>query len=384
MRRLHLLESKTYVPGGNLQISLRDLPPGYRVQGILLRLEAVFTTGAAAALIPSQQLFRLFQNIEIGKQTKVTGLLLHLLGWLQKGAEQYLPAAIPATNATAFRRTVEVEIPWYGVQAWAPGDLAPQTEETSNLAMSIDMAAWAALDGGSNTWNTLNAATGVAGTVRAYAVLDESNEIISPKVRLGYVDWNGQSAILEPGAYEYLFVYNEDGSAIDSTQVITAAMAADGQKVSDPLKLEEYALLFNAFNASAPVYRSSSATVPQGGSAITHEPANTGGAAATVTAELLPLVFGAPGKKISQSLIVRSNLRVDFTGSKTAFRLAFKRIDPHDESSAVASAQRQGIPVTSAAQLTPKTESKAPLSASRADLAPFLPLRAKVRGRVVS
>ena len=119
--RLHKLESKAYVNGGNVQIALRDLPPGYKVASFILRLEAVMTTGAAAALIAGRELFRLFSAIEIGEQIRTTGVVQHFTNWMLRGAEDYLPASVPATRQAQIRYSPRSSIAAIAIQSGSAG-----------------------------------------------------------------------------------------------------------------------------------------------------------------------------------------------------------------------------------------------------------------------
>lgn len=374
MQRIIQLESKAITAGGNVGVSLKGLPPMSRVRYIVLRAEGLFTTGAAAAIIAGKELFRYFSNIEIqsdaGTVVKTTGEGLHFLNWLMRGAEDYLPASIPAVNASAYRRTISVVIPFYDGAAWSPTDLCPNAESFNDSTLNVDFGALSAAANG----NTL---ASIAGTLRTFVVCDDSNGQVSALARIGYQDFQAQTCILDPGLYTHVFAYKEDTAVFTSLEVSSVSCRSDNVPVISTARAEELAYLHDYIRASGGAFQTGSATVPVAGEHLVDEPANTAGAAATVSPEFIPLVTPCHGYKLTQAIKVEQGLQFDFTGSLSAYRLGFRRVDPRNESAAVNALNRVGVPVTSAAQIVAKTESKAPLSAGKRGFMRFFPLRGK-------
>lgn len=374
-QKVYQLESKTYVSGGSVPISLKDLPKKHRIKYFVCRLEAVFTTGAAAAAIDSSQLYRLFGMMDLQSEGsslfRGSGLFANFLNWAMRGGQEYLVAGIPATNSTSFRRTVSVVIPFYDPKAWSPVDLCPNTEQFSDSALVIDFNPWTTLTNGS----TLNATTGVVGTLRTFVVLDEANGQAPSDGKIGFADFTSQSPVLDPGLYTHVFAYKETGAVIDSGELSAVSCAADGVQIINTARAEELVYLFDELHGQGGAFRSASATAPVAGEQLTDEPAVTGGAAATVSMEFVPLIYPVPHYKLTQAVESIQGLRFDFTGSSSSWRLGYRKVNARNEATAVAALQKVGVPVTSAAQVAAKTESKTPLSPAKQRWTRYLPLR---------
>lgn len=372
MQKVIQLESKAFAAGGNVQISLKPIPPRTRIRQLFLSLEAIFNTGAAAALISGQELFRYFGNVEIqgeqGSLVKGTGQYFNTLGWLMRGAQDYLPASVPATNSSAFRRHVRVVVPFYDGLAWSPADLCPNSETFNDSVISVDFGALSAATNGS----TLSSITG---TLRCWAVIDDTNGQAPSLARYGYSDFATKTMVLDPGLYTHVWAFKEDASVFTNAEVSQLAIRADGSPVVTTAAAEELAYTYDFQHPSGGAFRSLSATAPVAGEQLTDEPANTAGAAATVSPEFLPLIFPCHGYKLTHAVEVNQGLQIDSQGSLSSFRIGWRRVDARNEASAVQALQKAGVPVVSAAQIRAKTESKAPLSGGKNRWTRFFPIR---------
>lgn len=375
MRRVKL-ESKTFVSGGNVQIPCKAIPTGFKLLGFSLRLALAFTTGAAAALIPGSNLFRLFSVIDITRPgafaaQRYTGAFLFYLNWIMKGRTPQIPASIPATNASVFNREIVLWIPFEDPSAWSPDDCTQPSESFGGSTnISIDFATWSAL--GAGTWDTLS---GVAGTLRAEAICIPNDATVGADLKQGYFDWTGQTPLAEGGAYEYLFLYNEDMSAITSAEVSSVQVMADGKTLIDALQTQEIVGLFDRYRAVGGDPLTDSATAPQGGEQVGDEPGVGAGAGATVTFPFIPILFPRNGYKITQCPDVESSLSLQMTGSDTAFRFGYRKRNHRTEATAKAAAS--SVLGTPASAIEHKTESKLPLSPFKSRIAGALPFRAK-------
>jgi hypothetical protein len=373
-KRMHLLPSAAWVNGGNVQIPVKDLPALGRVRAFVFCLEAVFTTGAAAAAIPSTQLHRLVSMIDCGPFVRASGMFWRFLDWMTRGGETALPAGIPATNASTFRRNISWVVPFFDKRAAYPADDLPAGASFLENVINIDCASFASLDGGTNTWNTL---ASVTGTLRAYAIVDEPNDAPGALVKFGFADLTGQSPNLDPGLYTDLFIYRENGNTIDSAQVASIAVQVDGAQYCDNLKVREYAFAYDQALALGGDYEAASATAPIAGELLTDQPSTAAGAVDTVTNPVIPVIFQPFGYKKAGCLIARNNLRLDIQGTDTSFRVGYRKVLPRSEADMVTAFHRIGrFDVASTAQIAAKTGSKRGLSSRSAGLAPYLPLRA--------
>ena len=361
----HVLPSAAWVDGGNIQIPLKDIPARHRIQAFVIRFEAVLTTGAAAVVIPGNTMHRLISMIDGGPLCRASGQFFRFLDWQIRGAEKALPADLPATNSTAFKRWIEWVVPFYDMRAVNPWDDCPIGADYIDRVLSIDTAKANTL--GAGTWSTIASA---AGTLRVEAILAPPGASIGANVKLGFVDLTGQAPTLDAGLYTDLFVYRETAGTIDSTQITTAALSADGVQIADNVRLSEYCARYNDLYARGSNLQATSATTPIGGEMLPEAPSTAGAAADTVTVPFLPLIYPPYEYKKSILLAVEKSLRVDFVGSDTSFRVGYRRIDPHTEGSVAADFAKLGMPISSLGQV----KTKDALPAGRAYLAKYLPL----------
>jgi hypothetical protein len=370
----HVLPSAAWVDGGNIQIPLKDIPPLSRVKAFVFRLEGVFTTGAAAAVIAGSQLFRLISMIDVGEGTRASGPFWHFMEWMKRGGECFLPASLPATNATAFRRHVTWTVPYRDPRAWAPADCEIVGASFAEKVLSIDTAGFAGLDGGTNTWNTL---ASITGTLRCEALLDEPNDSPGAIVQFRHADLTGQAPTVDgERVITDAFVYRENMATISSVQIATCAIQVDGVQRNDIVRLSEYTRAFNDAWSKGTDQLTDSATAPVSGEFLPETPANTGGVADTVTTPFLPLVFPDAAYKLTQCLRAENSVRFDFTGTDTTFRVGFRSVKARGEAAIVKQFHDMGrYDVASASDFAAKTESKKTLSGVKGHWARFFPAR---------
>lgn len=371
-KKIHQLPSQNWVNGGNIQVPTKDIPARARIKAFVFRLEGVFTLGAAAAAVASTQLHRLINMIDCGPGKRASGAFWHFLEWQMRGGETTLPFGLPASNNEVHRRHITWTVPFYDGRSLFPGDDCPSGAEYADKVIQIETASFASL--GAGTWDTLASITGV---LRCFALLDDPNEAPASVVEYGFYDLTGQAPTMDAGLYTDAFVYRENAGTISSAQITTAALAVDGVQVFDITRLSEYARLFNDIHSKGGDLQAASATAPVPGEYLPETPAATNGAADTVTLPFLPLIVPAFPYKKTQAIFAGQQVRVDFTGSDSSFRVGYRRIRAHTDSSAVEAFQRIGrSDVVSTSQIGSKTGSKRGLSADKAGLWRFLPLRA--------
>jgi hypothetical protein len=371
-KRIHQLPSQVWANGANLQIPTKDIPALARIKAFVFRLEGLFTTGAAAAAIASTQLHRLINMIDCGPGRRASGAYWHFLEWAMRGGEVTLPGGLPAANAEAHRRHITWVVPFFDRRAIYPGDDCPNGADFADKVITIETASFASL--GAGTWDTL---ASIAGTLRCYAILDEPNDAIGADVEFGFFDLTGQAPAMDGGLYVDAFLYRENCATISSAQVATASITADGVQVIDITRLSEYARIFNEIHSLGADAQTASATAPVAGEYLPETPALTAGAADTVTVPWLPLITPPSPYRKTQALLANTQLRVDFTGTDTSFRVGYRRIKAHDVDKAVQRFQRIGrTDVRSPADFAAKTGSKKSLTGNKAGLWRYLPLRA--------
>lgn len=367
MEIYHLLESKSYVAGGNVQVSLRDLPPGKRVKGFFLNLEATCTQSGSAAAVNGDDLVNVFANIECGKRIKGTGKFFDRLNWLMRGAQVALTPGLPATNSAVFKRTIRLVVPFYDANAFSALDCAPVSEFYRDTPLIVDFA-------GSALFSTVT----ITGTLRTWAILENAEVGVAPSIQqVGYTDWAGQQLTLEPGLYTHAFLYKDTTgtTTITNAEVSSISMSVDGQRAIDLFRPEELAFVDDYYHAKGVSKRTESTTAPTPGEQLTDEPAATAAADSTVTLEMVPLIVPPTNYKLTQCVVVDRGIRIDFQGTLTTFRVGWRRIEPRSVEQAVKAMAKTGVAVPDASKIKAKTASKAELSPQKAGALKYLPLR---------
>lgn len=373
-KRVHQLPSAVWT-AGNMQFPLRNTPAASRIRSLNFRLEADFLTGAAAALIPSLQLFRLISKIDLGPTRSGSGAYFHVLESIRRGMEVSFPASIPATNASHFLRNITWRVPFRDPRQAFPDDDEPVANSLNGIVVNVVGAPFLELDTGDNTWNTLGSITG---TLYCEAELEEPNESPGAEVEFFTFDLTGQTPELDPGLYEDIFVFRENLATISSLQVATIGLQVDGlQLMDDHTRLGQHIARYNDAYALGPRTQLSSATVPEGEELLNDQPAVTAGAAATLTVPWVPVVYPLKGGKKTQLPLAQRNILIRYTGTDTTLHVGCRRIRRRTDAEKVAAMHAVGRnDISSAAQIEAKTGSKKGLVGWKAGLKDYFPLRA--------
>ncbi len=185
-----LLEGKVFAGGGNVQCSLKDLPPGRRIRNIIVRLELAIVQPGTATAITGKTILRFIKNLRIGRRVYATGTFLSLLTWAVRGMRIELPADVPATASTTFYRNVDLVIPYADDHASFPDDADPATEWYRDTPVVIDFDSVATLA-------PTNTPT-ITGNLRVFVEHEPLDSLVLPSLlEIGYLDWNGQRVILD-------------------------------------------------------------------------------------------------------------------------------------------------------------------------------------------
>jgi hypothetical protein len=321
-----LLETKSFSSGGSVQITLKEVPPFRRIKFLLFRFHVTVTNAATGAAKTAAMLRRIvYKTIRIGKLTYTTGSHLRVLDWHVRGLETQVLAGTAADNAGVYDRIVEAKIPWEDTyNASNPSDTGQMSQMFRETPIQVDFDTESSIFGASNTPT-------VAGTLRVYAY----HEPLAPGrvpgvVEVGYTDWTGQRVTIEGDrAYTHLHCFNEDGSVITSAEITGFTLAADGEQYDNVSLLpQDVAAGFNALAADGRAEASASATAPVGGESLTDHPGVAAAAGAVVSMEFVPLFGVGAGYGIMDALHATKSLSLDFTGTKTSFRIGWRAIVP--------------------------------------------------------
>lgn len=336
-----LLETKAFSSGGTVLISMKDIPPFRRIKYLLFRAQVTVTnaaTGAAQTAIALRRI--LYKSVRIGKQVYSTGSHLHVLGWHVRGLEPTVMAGTAGDNNGVYKRRVEVVLPFEDTwNSFHPTDCGQLSQAYRETPIQVDFDTETAIFGASNTPT-------VTGTLRVYAYHEPMSPGRVPSVvEVGYLDWSGQRVTIEGDrAYTHLHLFNEDGSAVVAgTEVTGVTLAADGEQFDNVSLLpEDLTAGFNWGLADGRTIRAASATAPVGGEALSDEPGVATAAADTVSLEFLPLFNLGSGYRIMDALHATKALTIDFTGSKTSFRIGWRAIVPKSAADRAALAALSG------------------------------------------
>jgi hypothetical protein len=365
----YLLETKSFVGPSSISISLKDLPLNRRIRGIDLRVDVSIVQPGTATAYDGRVLRRLVKQVKIGKRVLTSSTHLNVLAWHMRGVTPQLPADLPATASTTFRRTIALWIPYSDLQSAEGHDTATRGEFFSDEPLIIDLESPAAI-------MATNTPT-VTGTVRAVAVHEPAEYGIVPSLtEIGLLDWTGQHIVLDgERTYTHLHLFNEDGSVIVcGTEVTGMQVSVDGEALDNTfMRPRDLGQLWNWQTSQGSAYQALSATVPVPGEELTTETAYTGAAADTVNMEWIPVVSHGSNYKLSKCLHVQKQLVIDLQGSKTSFRVGWRAIVPRSESQALKAARRIGVVNPESSRVEVKTMSKSPATNPR--LARILPLR---------
>jgi hypothetical protein len=382
-KKTHTLPTAVWpTAGGNIPIDLRSIPALSRIRSFIVELTADFHTGAAQALIPGEQFYRLVDRFQLGSNILATGAQLYIQDWAQRGMQTEAPAGIPASNAAHFSRVVTWVIPYQDDRGVSPLDGSPTAAIFGSDMLLIQAAPFSALDGGAGTWSTLAAADGVTGTIRVWAELEEPNDSPGAIVQFGFMDLSGQTPTIPPGLYMDLFAYREDLSPITSAQIATIQVSVDGAPYKDSMLLREYLANWNLEASAGAGVGVSSATVPLGGESLPDEPAVTAGATQVVSTPWVPIIWRGRKAKLTHDCLAERALELRYTGTDTSLRVAYRRHARRSPSDVVLAFNQIGrLDVTSPDMVVPKTASKAPLRSGKQAFGPYFPLRARTPRR---
>lgn len=362
-----LFETKAYAgAAANLQISMKDHAPFRRLKYLIFRLDLSIVQPGTATAITGKTLIRLFKSIRIGRLVYVTGSVLSVLGWMVRGLRPNLPADVPATASTTFQRTVTVVVPWSDDRAKYGDDTAQMSQMFRETPIQVDLEAISIL-APTNT-------PAVTGTLRVFAYSESLEAGVVPSlVELGYTDWSGQRVLLDGDrVYTHLAVLKEDGSALTSAEITGLTIAIDGEQYDNvAFRAQDAAYGFDWLTGEGTAIETASATAPVAGESLTDEPPAAGGGG-NVSMEFLPLIVMGHGYLLSKAPHATKQVAIDFQGSLTSFRLAWRAIVPRSELDRVKLAAMSGAAEPGGA-FQIKTGSKAASRDKR--LAAILPLR---------
>lgn len=365
-QRPHLLETKTYVDGGNVQVNIRGVPRNQKIKAIQLILDAVITQGGSAVAITGRNLKRLFKSIRLGDRVLFSGMAFDVMNWHMRGLELDLPADVPATNSQVFNREICATIPYFDQNCIGTDDCDPLPEFYESTPLTIDFDTSTAL---------FTSLASVTGTLRVELLLERADFGVVPSiVEYGFFDPNGQHIELAgERVITHLNIFKESGTGLTSAEITGLNITADGELQTNlPMRVQDMARFFNNFTADGTSNITSSATAQIAGERLTDDPSVAAAGSTTVTVEWLPVITQAQVYKIPKVLQVEKSLILDLTGSlTTGFRVGYRAIIPRTDAQRERMRVAAGIPDG----WTPVTKTASKTGSRSIRLARILPLR---------
>lgn len=245
--RQNNLESKNWVPGGNIAISLDGLEPQTRIDSIQLMFNLSYTK-ATGDTLAAQYLAKAINNIKLGTYFNLSGREIFLLNTHMAGrqVEANFPSQSIAAGATTGTVQFTLTIPFKDWRQSGSNDGALPCElvASKNIEITFDSAViWQAFGSASNTL------TITSGIVRAslYRIPGTAMPQLN---RVGYFDQSSLTLRLPAGIYKDVFVSKLDGSLITPTDISVIDIEADGVLLVQNMRFEQLVALWNRFVAS--------------------------------------------------------------------------------------------------------------------------------------
>lgn len=329
------LESRNWVPGGNVSFSMDGLPPQTRVRSIQITVDLVGTKSAADA-VSGDQFYKVLSNIKLGTYVNIGGPELAKLNWMQQGHVVEDPKvlySIPGTG-TSFSLYAVFDLVFREPRSPASDDGSLPSELLSSRSLELSTS--------SNTVFSVGTLQITGGTIRcAVERIHETN--IPMLTRIGYVDASSQTIRLESGVYKDLMLTKQDGTTLSSTDISAVDVIADGRPILQNMRFEQLVALWNRTG-----YRNGSTTGR--------------GELSKSAAEFLPLCWmdNSGKSNITKQMLVEKDLIIQLNGGSLSNpRLSYAKV-VHKDSNAIAQiAQVIGVP-PDATVYEPATASKTP------------------------
>jgi hypothetical protein len=333
--RLIPLEKKMIGAGLTPIVQLSPLTQRVRVRGYLLRSLLTIVQGAGATAIKGNALARMYAQIVMGKRIRATGRMLDVLAWSMRGADVNAPADVPAAAGT-YKRMCEVLIPLADLDAFEPGDTAPHARMFGDESIELTFADFAALFGANTT---------ITGTVKPLAIAEPTDgTVVASPTRLNYGDFVGGTVLLPRGVYSHAVIYKEDGTPLTTAEISSLTVSVDGEIVANRLGLDDLAALWNLTRAKGAAFQAESATAPVAGEQVNDAPGVAAAAPDTISVEFLPLIFPTSRYKLTKLLHAESQVQLDYEGSATGVRVAYRQIEEQNAEQVAKAAAKLGVP----------------------------------------
>lgn len=240
--KINNLESKNWVAGGNVAISLDGLEPQTRVDSIELMFQLNYSKSTADTL-SAYFLAKAINNIKLGTYFNLSGQEIYALRWHMNGRQiesAYASQSISA-GATTGQVQFSLTIPLKDWRQSGSNDGALPTEllASKNIEVTFDSATvWQPYGSGGNTLQI------TSGIVRA-SVYRINGTCVPQLNRIGYFDQSSLTLRLPAGIYKDIIVTQQNGANITPALVSVVDIEADGILIAQNVRFEQLIALWN-------------------------------------------------------------------------------------------------------------------------------------------
>ena len=361
------LEAKTWAPGAKLITQMSGLPKGQRVTHIMIELDAMFgyssnqtdwrpdvpgMTPGWGSSAPTDNIeidpagtpeyfARLLTNIDVKSDVLNVRATGKLLTFLYQHMSGHMPSMIthkffysssqPGNSDIGDKPgTLIIIIPCSDPKADNPHDSAVPTELLEGRTIEFQCAS------SNQMWFR---SIVKQCTIRATVWMIPGNGAVVPvQTRIDWEDWNQQTALLRPGTYPHLFIYDENDGLVRTSEYARVRLQMDGNTVVDRLRSKQLIADYN--------HRSTSSNA-------NHINLETSG--------LIPVLTAGDKYKLSQIPSGSHAVRADIEGDMIGARFAYRIVEPRVADTEIRSLQRLGVPDPERQSIEVKTASKEPL-----------------------
>ncbi len=341
-KKSYELEQKTWSSGGKLIVQLAGLPKDHRLTHILMETSATVTkANMGSVTVYPRSLAKVFALVEHKSprwSVRRTGRQLWLDAKHQDGkslnnASTTIAGSGGTGTLTNFMRLSPVDF-----SAGSPNDCAMPTSLLEGKTIEITCASTSTIE----TDTTISACT----VKFTCFFIPGAGDTIPSKVRQDYEDWNQATALLRPGVYSHLYIYDESDDAVTTTEYTKIRVQMDGREVVDNLPTTQLIAEYNRVSVQGASQDNELEQLP------------------TSTALFIPVITPEKGSKLSNLPTATQTCRADITGSVSTARWAYRTIELASESEDNEAMRLMGVAEPERTPRGEKTSSKVAVNAT--------------------
>lgn len=242
-RQKYPLPSQNVSAGGNVVVDLAGLPDDARLTAILLEIAGTFTSASTDQAVTLADSAVLLQTADLDSDfffLRGTGRLLVALEHLMTG-RKFGTLLTATTGGVAGRATIV--IPLADPTAIKPNDCAVPVRLIQDRTLNIGFKS-------ALTLGTTDEVTVSSATLKPTAILAPDNgDTIPSKSRINYEDWAQATAMLKPGHFSHLGIY-EEAMAVTLAEIAQVSLSLDGQPIVDRTYTTQLVADFNRVRCS--------------------------------------------------------------------------------------------------------------------------------------